>query len=287
MVRHVQFIAGRPLLNSTEPGVQPFCCSEQASAAKIPYKLERRQQKKAIDTHRDNLLFPMFWILLITILLAAATIPGLWVRHVLRKYSEPADRYRENGTGAELARHLLDRFELGEVTVEKTSAGDHYDPEARAVRLLEERYHGCSLTAITVAAHEVGHALQHARGERLFQQRQQLARLAVSAQRFSGLALLASPLAALVSRAPGLGLGLLAVAVGSMLIGTLVHIVTLPVELDASFNKALPILEQGKYLHEGDLNHANRILRAAALTYVAASLASLLNLGRWLAVLRR
>ena len=78
----------------------------------------------------------MFWILLITILLVALTIPGMWVRHVLGKYSEPADRYREKGSGAELARHLLDRFELGEVAVEKTSAGDHYDPEARAVRLM-------------------------------------------------------------------------------------------------------------------------------------------------------
>ncbi|MGB5325335.1 MAG: zinc metallopeptidase [Pseudomonadales bacterium] len=229
----------------------------------------------------------MFWILLITVFLAAATIPGMWVSHVLKKYSEPADRYREKGNGAELARHLLDRFDLGEVAVEKTSAGDHYDPEARAVRLMEDRYHGWSLTAITVAAHEVGHALQHARGERLFQRRQQLARLAVSAQRVSGLVLLAAPVAVLISRAPGLGLGFLAVGVGSMLVGTLVHLVTLPVELDASFNKALPILEQGKYLHDGDLHHANRILRAAALTYVAASLASLLNLGRWLAVLRR
>lgn len=229
----------------------------------------------------------MFWILLTIILLAALTIPGMWVRHVLQKYSEPADRYREKGSGAELARHLLDRFDLGEVMVEKTSSGDHYDPEAKAVRLMEDRYHGYSLTAITVATHEVGHALQHARGERLFLQRQQLAKLAVSAQRVSGLVLLAAPLAVLVSRAPGLGLGFLAVGVGSMLVGTLVHLLTLPVELDASFNKALPILEQGKYLRDGDLHHANRILRAAAMTYVAASLASLLNLGRWLAVLRR
>ena len=58
-------------------------------------------------------------------------------------------------------------------------------------------------------------------------------------------------------------------------------------EFDASFNKALPILEDGQYLQEGDLPHARRILKAAAYTYVAASLASLLNIGRWLAVLRR
>ena len=79
----------------------------------------------------------------------------------------------------------------------------------------------------------------------------------------------------------------LAVAVASMLLGTLVHLVTLPVELDASFNKALPMLKAGQYLYDSDLPHATRILRAAALTYVATSLASLLNLGRWLAVLRR
>ena len=72
-----------------------------------------------------------------------------------------------------------------------------------------------------------------------------------------------------------------------MALGTLVHLVTLPVELDASFNKALPILENGNYLRSGDLPHARKILRAAALTYVAGSLASLLNLARWLAFLRR
>ena len=72
-----------------------------------------------------------------------------------------------------------------------------------------------------------------------------------------------------------------------MAIGTLVHLVTLPVELDASFGKALPVLAKGGYLHDGDLPHARRILKAAALTYVAGSLASLLNLGRWIAVLRR
>ena len=65
------------------------------------------------------------------------------------------------------------------------------------------------------------------------------------------------------------------------------HLFTLPVEFDASFNKALPLLEDGNYLHEGDLPHARRILRAAALTYVSASLMSLLNVARWIAILRR
>ncbi len=229
----------------------------------------------------------MYMIFLILLLLAAVALPGYWVRRVMGRYSEPADRYRSQGSGAELARHLLDRFGLEEVTVERTPAGDHYDPSARAVRLMDERYDGYSLTAITVAAHEVGHAIQHWRNERLFQSRQKLAVFAASAQRVGSIVLVAAPVVMLASRNPGLGFVFLAVAIGSMLIGTLVHLITLPVELDASFGKALPMLEEGDYLHEGDLPHARRILKAAAFTYVAASLASLLNLGRWLAVLRR
>jgi Zn-dependent membrane protease YugP len=229
----------------------------------------------------------MVIISLALLLLAAVTGPGLWVKHVLRKYSQPADRYRPQGTGAELARHLLDRFDLQDVTVELTTAGDHYDPQARAVRLLEDRYQGHSLTAITVAAHEVGHAIQHARGEPLFRNRQALAVIAARAQRFGGMVLLAAPVVVLMTRAPGMGFAFMAIAVGSMFLGTLVQLITLPVELDASFRKALPLLRDGQYLHDGDLPHAHRILKAAAFTYVAASLASLLNIGRWLAVLRR
>ena len=226
-------------------------------------------------------------ILATLLLLAAIAGPGVWVKRVLRRYSEPSDRYRGRGSGAELARHLLDRLALGDVGVESTPAGDHYDPDARAVRLAEDRYNGYSLTAITVAAHEVGHAIQHARGEPLFRKRQQLARLAARGQRFGSIILLAAPVVMLLTRAPGIGIAFLAMAIGSMLLGTLLHLVTLPVELDASFRKALPLLVDGQYLYEGDLPHAQRILKAAALTYVAASLASLLNLGRWLAVLRR
>ena len=68
---------------------------------------------------------------------------------------------------------------------------------------------------------------------------------------------------------------------------TLVHLVTLPTELDASYRRALPMLDEAGILIEGDRPHAERILRAAALTYVAASLMSLLNVARWWAILRR
>lgn len=87
-------------------------------------------------------------ILLVPLLLLAAWTPGWWVRHTMKKYHRPADRY--DGTGAELARELLDRHGLHKVQVETTKDGDHYDPASRTVRLSPENHDGHSLTAITV-----------------------------------------------------------------------------------------------------------------------------------------
>jgi Zn-dependent membrane protease YugP len=205
----------------------------------------------------------------------------------MARYSQPADRYSEQGSGAELARHLLDRFDLGQIKVEETKSGDHYDPVARAVRLSPGNYAGHSLTAVTVAAHEVGHAIQHSRSEALFRARQRLARAAVVAERVAGILLIAAPVVFILTRVPQAGALTILIGVLSMALGTVVHLVTLPVEFDASYRKALPILKEGNYLQDGDLQHAEKILKAAALTYVAGSLASLLNLGRWIAVFRR
>lgn len=229
----------------------------------------------------------MFWIIFLLVFTLCVALPGLWVRHVMKKYAEPVDRYRDKGNGAELARHLLDRFDLGDITVEETPAGDHYDPAARAVRLSPGNYRGYSLTAVTVAAHEVGHAIQDARGESLFQARQKLAKAAIMGERIAGILLIAAPVVFILTRLPQAGAATILIGVMSMALGTLVHLVTLPVELDASYGKALPILQEGNYLHDGDQQHAKKILKAAALTYVAGSLASLLNLGRWIAVFRR
>lgn len=229
----------------------------------------------------------MIWVVLALVLLGCVFLPSVWVRHVLRKYSTPADRYKSQGSGGELARHLLDRFDLKEVKVEATEAGDHFDPTDKAVRLSPDNFAGHSLTAITVAAHEVGHAIQDARGEALFKARQRLVVAANAGQRVASLMLVAAPFLFLFTRSPVASALVLLIGFASMALGTVAHLVTLPVELDASYGKALPILEQGNYLHDGDLPHARRILKAAALTYVAGSLASLLNLGRWLVVLRR
>ena len=229
----------------------------------------------------------MFWILFFLLFALCVALPGIWVKHVMKKYTEPADRYRDRGNGGELARHLLDRFDLGDIQVEETPVGDHYDPAARAVRLSPGNYRGYSLTAVTVAAHEVGHAIQDARGESLFQTRQKLAKAAMVGERIAGILLIAAPVVFVLTRMPQASAVTILIGVMSMALGTLVHLVTLPVELDASYGKALPILQEGHYLHDGDQEHAQKILKAAALTYVAGSLASLLNLGRWIAVFRR
>ncbi|PSW09228.1 peptidase [Photobacterium rosenbergii] len=229
----------------------------------------------------------MFWIVILLIIAICVFLPSLWVKHVMEKYSQPADRYLKQGSGSELARHLLDSFGLSNVEVEETSAGDHYDPVAKAVRLTPENYSGYSLTAVTVAAHEVGHAIQDSRGESLFLARQKLVKTAMVGERIAGMMLLAAPLVLMLTRLPQAGAITIMIGIVSMALSTLVHLVTLPVEFDASYGKALPILQRGGYLYDGDLEHAEKILKAAALTYVAASLTSLLNLGRWIAVLRR
>ena len=103
------------------------------------------------------------------LVLAIVFGPQLWIRRVLAQHG--GERPDFPGTGAELARHLLDEAGLQAVPVEKTDKGDHYDPGARAVRLLPQHHDGRSVAAVAIAAHEVSHAVQHARGEPSFARR--------------------------------------------------------------------------------------------------------------------
>ncbi len=223
----------------------------------------------------------------IFVLLALAMVfgPGIWVKRVLARYSEPADRY--TGTGAQLARHLLDRNGLSSVKVEQTEAGDHYDPDARAVRLTPDKYNGRSLTAITVAAHEVGHALQDHGNYGPLRWRTRLVKATRGIERIGAGVLLISPFLGLITRVPSIGL--LTFAAGFITLGTsaVIHFVTLPTEFNASFARALPMLDEHRVLKTVDRPHARKLLTAAALTYVSASLMSLLNIARWLMILRR
>ena len=224
-------------------------------------------------------------VLLLIIVGAVILGPQLWTRRVFSKHSAPRPDYP--GTGGQLARHLLNRFDLQHVTVEITEKGDHYDPLVKSVRLMPAIFDGKSLTAITVAAHEVGHAIQDHLGYRPLAERTKLVRVAQGAEKVGAVLMMGIPIAAAIARTPAASIVVMLAGLATMGISTLVHILTLPVEWDASFRRALPILRQGQYLAPGDEQGARSILTAAALTYVAASLASLLNLWRWIGFLRR
>ena len=173
------------------------------------------------------------------------------------------------------------------VKVETTEKGDHYDPETKTVCLMPDHYSGKSLTAVTIAAHEVGHAIQDQMGFQPLAERTRLVRFAQGAEKVGAVVMMGIPIATALARTPAAGVFVMVAGMATMGIATLVHLVTLPVEWDASFRRALPVLHQGNYLSPEDMQGARRVLIAAALTYVAASLASLLNLWRWVAFLRR
>jgi Zn-dependent membrane protease YugP len=209
--------------------------------------------------------------------------PQLWIRRVLAQHG--GERPDFPGTGAELARHLLDEAGLQAVPVEATDKGDHYDPQERTVRLLPQHHDGRSVAAVAIAAHEVSHALQHARGEPSFARRLALVSRLIWVERIAGGMLLLAPFVFMLVKSPALLA--LEIAAGVTLLGVrvVVHAVTLPVEFDASFGKALPALERGRYLSDADVPAARSVLRAAAWTYVAAALMTLLDVARWFRII--
>jgi hypothetical protein len=107
------------------------------------------------------------------------------------------------------------------------------------------------------------------------------------AERFGALILMTAPFIALITRVPGPGLLMFLGGLLTLGLGAVVHLITLPTELNASFGRALPMLEEGNILKEGDEAHARSLLTAAACTYVAASLMSLINIARWWTILRK
>ena len=224
-------------------------------------------------------------IVFVLILAVVVFAPSLWVRWVMHAYSEDLDGMP--GTGGELAQHLIERFGLESVKVETTEVGDHYDPVDKRVRLSEANFSGRSLTAIAIAAHEVGHAMQDHQNDPRLVIRTKLVPIADKVARFSAGAIWAAPIFALITRHPVPFWVLAACGLGGLLIRMMVHLVTLPIEWDASFGKALPVLKAGSYLGAKQERVVSKILRAAAFTYVAAALADVLNLARWAALLLR
>jgi len=181
-----------------------------------------------------------------------------------RKYSKAGTHL--GLSGAQVARKLLDADRLGDVTIERIPGllTDHYDPRTRVLRLSEGVHDGQSIAAVGIAAHEMGHAMQHADGYQPLAFRQAF-----------------HPVAAFASRAwiylifgsmflPSMGPQLMLIAVICLATYAVFALVTLPVEFDAS-RRALVTLEASRTLDVAELEGAHKVLNAAALTYVASA----------------
>ena len=227
----------------------------------------------------------MFFAVGALIILAVVFGPSLWVKLVMRRYS--SEKPEIPGTGGELAEHLIERFSLKDVKVEVTELGDHYDPIEKKVRLSRDHYESKSLTAISIAAHEVGHAIQDQQGDKRLAIRTKMVPGVDKVARLSAIIISLSPVIGIITRHPMPFSLLLLLGLSGFVARMMIHAVTLPIEFDASFSKALPVLREGNYVSQSNEKAVSSILRAAALTYVSAALADILNLGRWIIILLR
>lgn len=223
----------------------------------------------------------MFFIDPLYLILAApGLVLGLWaqwrVKHTFTRYAEVGTS--RGLSGAEIAAEILRTKGVHDVRIEPVEGwlSDHYDPQHKTLRLSPDVYHGRSVAAAGVAAHEVGHAIQHAERYAFLGMRSAL----VPAMSF------ASPLAVpiiiggfLLSGFVGSGVGQLVTLAGLALFGVVVlfQLVTLPVEFDAS-RRALAAIEGGGILRGREIRGARDVLSAAAWTYVAAAVSAVLTL---------
>ena len=219
------------------------------------------------------------------IVLALIFGPSLWVKFVMWRYS--SEKPEMPGTGGELAKHLVERFSLKDVDVEVTEQGDHYDPIEKKVRLSQEHYESKSLTAIAIAAHEVGHAIQDQQGDKRLATRTKMVPIIDKVARRSVAIIYLSPVIGIITCHPMPFSLLLILGLSGFIARMMIHALTLPIEFDASFSKALPLLREGNYVSQSNEKAVYNILRAAALTYVSAALADILNLSRWIVILSR
>ncbi|WP_346893349.1 zinc metallopeptidase [Clostridium sp. UBA871] len=216
------------------------------------------------------------------IILIPALIISIWAQMKIKSsYTKYSQVYSRNGyTGSQVARMILDAYGLFGIPVLVTGGHltDHYDPSKKVVKLSTDVYNGTSLAAIGVAAHEIGHAIQHKEGYAPIKIRTALVPIAnIGSQAswilfFIGIVMSFTPLV-------NFGIILFSAAV-------LFQIVTLPVEFNAS-SRAVAILSARNILYEDEVKGAKNVLTAAALTYVAAAVTAIAQLLRLIAIRNR
>ena len=231
------------------------------------------------------MFFGFFWGDWTIFLLVPAMIFAFWAQYKVQSTFKKYDRIKtQRGmTGADAARKILDSNGLYDVKVEyvRGHLNDHYDPRTNVIRLSDATYGSTSVAALGVAAHEAGHAVQHATGYFPIKLRGAI----IPVTRFGSM--LAMPLfiigllmTGFMNIDPVVGQYLMFGGIALFSLSTLFQLVTLPVEFNAS-SRALRTLEESRMLYGEEISGAKQVLSAAAMTYVAAlasSLASLLRL---------
>lgn len=197
------------------------------------------------------------------------------VKGNFNKWAEVSTKTRMSG--AEVARKILDDNGLHDVSIEVVPGklSDHYDPMNRVIRLSEEVYYGCSIASVSVASHEVGHAIQH----------QQSYKALVVRHKIFPLANLASGIAPFMFLGGMLLQQLSLIGVGTLFFSAAVafQLITLPVEFDASKRASNLMLSQG-ILYSDEERGVKKVLNAAALTYVAATLMAVFELAKFVMI---
>ena len=221
--------------------------------------------------------FPMYFdptyvLVIIGVIICLAASAKM--RSTFNKYSRV--RSRSGMTGREAAEYVLRSAGIYDVRVEHVSGNltDHYDPRTKTLRLSDATYNSQSVAAIGVAAHECGHAVQHAAGYAPLRFRGALVPIANLGSTIAWPLIIIGLLFTGQSSMMFLNLGIIAFS-----LAVLFQIVTLPVEFDAS-NRAVRVLGSTGLLYEDELRDTRKVLSAAALTYVAGAAASILQLLR-------
>lgn len=178
-------------------------------------------------------------------------------------------------TGAQAARQILDRNGLQNVNIEyaRGTLSDHYDPRGKVLRLSQAVHNGTSIASVSVAAHEAGHALQHAKGYVPLSLRNSIAPVVSVASKA------AWPLIFIGLVLSGAGTDLLTIGILFYSLAVVFQVITLPVEFNAS-SRAIVELQSSGIINSEEKDHSKKVLSAAALTYVAAMAASLAQLLR-------
>lgn len=217
------------------------------------------------------------WFVYVLPAMLFASYAQLKINSAFSKYSQVSSG--TGLTGSQIARMILDRNGLHDIRIEQVSGKltDHYDPRTRVVRLSNSIYGGSSIASMSVAAHEVGHAIQHSEGYIPLIFRSNIAPIANFGSKFAWVLLLVGTMISW-SNLITFGIIMFSSAV-------IFQIITLPVEFNAS-RRALIQLEDG-IMERDKIKPAKKVLKAAALTYVAATLVAIGQLLRLIAMTNR